>query len=393
MFNLAAAPLQLFGLGRLSESAILAAAQKSTGLNQLGDKRFRHPLRLLIEDYSNDKALTLLGRLIAKGMLTSLVANRMLVQAHFAQKPEIAKETLQHPLFIVGLPRSGTSFLYNLLGQDQSFRSLLFWESCSPASPEITGRKDQRIAHAIKTVKGLNRALPELKSIHEFNATAPDECTGLLLNTFTTPYFRGRLPKYRQWLFGAGQGELPNAYSEYEQQLQLLQFSREPKPWLLKSPSHLFGLTQLLERLPSARVIYLRRPLDESVASLCSLSRALDSLSYGRVDESEIGQRTLGIVNQFLQGGLAACRSSHASRIEFLDYQDLVTSPLDQVKKVYASLNQSLSPETLTRMSDYVKSNRRSGNNVHHYQLADFGLDASDLASMQELANAIGPGS
>lgn len=364
------------GVPSLKEERLLEAARQSTDLEDLGGDWFREPLRVLLEAYEADPGLTFVGRAIARGMLLERLQNRLLIRAALARQPGIARRPVERPIFVVGLPRTGTSLLYNLLVQDPRRRPLMLWESMYPApGPNAERNGGQRIHRAERFVRRLNRALPDLASVHEFVATGPDECLGLLFNTFVTPFFRGRIAGYRQWLDGVDQEVLEASYREYRSQLQIIQHGEDVRPWILKCPSHMFGLGALLREFPDALVVRTHRDLMKAVPSLCSLSALLDGLSYRRVDRHEVGRRTLGIVEQLLRGGVEEVPPEAAARIADIRYQDLVGSPIETVARIYGRLGEGLDADHRKRLELFLMSNPQHKRGVHSYSAAEFGLD------------------
>jgi len=382
--NILGSRLREWGLraGDLSEAAVLEAARRQTGLEDLGDPRFLVPLRALLASYDSDPELTFVGRLIAQGMMVHHVANRMWIHQALKSQPEALEAELSRPLFVVGLPRTGTTLLYNLLLQDTSLRPLHLWESMFPVPPtKHPRRRDPRIRDASRTVARLNRAAPRLRAIHEMDPRGPDECLGLLLNTFVTPFFRGRLPQYRSWLYEIPPEETRAAYEEYRRQLLLLTQQGQNGHWVLKCPSHLFGLGALLETFPDARVVQMHRDPAKAVPSLCSLTAALDAISYRTIDHEEIGRRDVEIVDQLVTRGMHARQRDDDGRVYDLLYQDLVRDPLEAVRRVHAHFGHRTDDAFETRVEAHLAANPRHKHGAHRYRLEDFRLRREDLYS------------
>jgi hypothetical protein len=365
----------------LSEETLFRQAQRQSGLSAWGDERFRIPLKALLDSYENDPGLTFLGRAVARGMLVHLLANRLRIHDDLKQNPDILNGTIRRPLFVVGLPRTGTTLLQNLLSQDPAARPLYFWESMAPSPPPDPESRDRdpRIRQAEKMVAALIRTVPTLPAIHAMNPRGPDECLGLLFNTFVTPFFRGNVTRYRAWLATIRDEEMIAAYREYRQQLLLLQWKSSRAHWVLKCPSHLFGLWALLSVFPDACIVQTHRDLAQAVPSLCSLSAALDGMSYETVDLEGIGQRNLSIVDQLLQGGLRARQAIPAERFYDLHYPDLVDDPVAAVRGIYEYFGFTYDDALQGKLRTYLAVNRQHKHAVHQYRLEDFRLDREAL--------------
>lgn len=365
----------------LSEETILRKACRKTGLTDFGDERFRIPLRSILESYENDPNLTLIGRVLAQKMMMHIVGNRLKIHHDLKKYPEILSDEIHRPLFVLGLPRTGTTLLYNLLAQDTGARPLLFWESMSPSPPPDpkTRERDPRIKSAEQAVARLNRALPHLSVIHEMNPRGPDECLGLLYNTFVTPFFRGKLPSYRKWLYAIGDDELTAAYQEYRTQLLILQWRVSGDHWVLKCPSHLFGLGALLAVFPDACVVQTHRDPAKAIPSLCSLSAALDSLSYHTVDPMEVGHRTVEIVAQLIKRSLKARAENISAKVFDVHYRDFTQHPVTTVKEIYEHFGYAYTPTLEKRLKAYLEANPKHKHGMHIYSLGEFGLDEEAL--------------
>jgi hypothetical protein len=379
VINSFAAPLHQLTAGFIDPIYLRRQATRLSGLAEIDDDRIRTPLQLLTQSYRDDHNLTFVGRMIASQMLINLLVNRRRISEFQRRDPGVAEEIVQRPLIVVGLPRSGTTLLFNLLTLDKSCRALRFWETCCPVSPAIGNRPDHRIREAKRLVARLHASLPEMTTIHPIDPTGPEECTGLLLNTFCTPYFRGALPLYRKWLFSQSAELRRTLYNEYALQLKILQRNQPDTRWVLKSPSHLWGLSELHETIPSARVVYLLRDESESIGSLCSLSRALDSLSYYRVDPHEIGRRTLEIAANLVAGGQRALKSIPADKILLVRFDDLIRDPIQVVRHIYQNFDLDWSGQFEMDVRAWLDRAKAKPQRQHVYSLADYGLTSDDL--------------
>src|SRR5262245_45445097 len=129
----------LSGLGlrlvSLDEEHLLDTARRATGLHDFGEAEFRTPLRRLLDALESEGDLTLLGRIAAHRDLVGLLINRLRLVDDRKQNPGIAAERIVAPIFIVGLPRTGSTALHHLLAQDHDTRAAQAWEVMYPSPP------------------------------------------------------------------------------------------------------------------------------------------------------------------------------------------------------------------------------------------------------------------
>lgn len=360
-----------------------AAARRKARSDDFGSLRYRAPLERLCVSYANDADLTFLGRMFCHGTLLHILTNRLLIQQALRNDVGIANEEVRRPLFVLGLPRTGTTFLFNLLAQDPACRPLMFWESMSPAPPPRpeTYSTDSRIAEGRRRVQYLKRALPELASIHDFNPDGPEECLGLLMNVLLTPFFRGRVPLYREWLEQIPDAEIDAAYAEYRAQLQLLQRHVKGAHWILKCPSHVFGLGGLLRNFPDAAVVQTHRDLSRSIPSLCSLSFAFEQLCYQTPDRQKVGRGMLNVVEQLLTRGVQGRDRVDAGGERVLDvaYSDVIRDPVATVEQIYRHFGYDFTSEFQSRLKTYLAKDTHASGPRHSYSLAEFGISPEEL--------------
>src|SRR5678815_3791598 len=149
-FNSAGGALRAVGLPivRLDAETLLGRARKATGLEDFGDPWFREPFDVLLDALEREAAMHTLGRVLARTDLTRLLENRLRMTDTIARHPEITAAPIVRPLFVVGLPRTGTSILHELLAQDPANRVPMTWEVMHPWPPpeRATYETDARIA-------------------------------------------------------------------------------------------------------------------------------------------------------------------------------------------------------------------------------------------------------
>jgi hypothetical protein len=356
----------------LGEDALLAAARAQTGLSDFGGDDFRAGLRVLLETYP---AAGFDARRLRRERrrILQLLATRLRVAEAFRLHPDVRARAIRAPLYLTGLPRTGTSALFNLLARDPAHRPLLLWEGAFPDPLEglAPGQEDPRlVALRAHYARGRERN-PGFTAIHEVRADGPEECVLLLAHAFRDVQLGVEvlLEPYGSWF---QRQDLRPAYAYYLDLLRLLDWQRPGERWLLKSPAHLWALDLLVEALPDVAIVLTHRDPAESLGSYCSM---LAALMTGRdFDPHELGPAVLEYLARSLERGLAARDRLDARRFLDLDYRRLLEDPLGAVEAIYAHFGLPLGAPARAAMAAHVRANPRHKHGVHAYDLERYGL-------------------
>ncbi|MBT8453072.1 MAG: sulfotransferase, partial [Deltaproteobacteria bacterium] len=128
---------------KLDAESIVRKATKKAGSADFADGDVREGLTRFLESADREGELTLLGRVMVQSYATGNLVNRLRVVEWRKKHLDVEKEEIVRPLFIVGLPRTGTTILHAVLEQDPANRSPLSWEvqhPVPPSTPETWGR-------------------------------------------------------------------------------------------------------------------------------------------------------------------------------------------------------------------------------------------------------------
>ena len=362
---------------------ILDVACRRTGLTDWGDERFLEPMRVLLASLEDEARLNSLGRLFLRLNFCHFICNRLWVQQYLKDHPEALAEPVPRPLFVVGLPRTGTTLLHNLLCQDPTRRAPLFWEVLQPAP--APGRRDRRRQMARRLVRFLDRwEAPQLKTVHALDADSPEECTCLFFNTFVNPAFFlfGDVPGYIAWLRGRGRELLPWAYEEYRTYLQVLQHQGRRAAWVLKSPVHAFALDALLQVFPDACVVQTHRDMNEVLPSACSLFAIMQGLYSDDVDGRRLGPTVAESLRMHLDSYAEKARELDVSRVLDMSYRSLVTDPAGTVRTIYHHFGLEMGEAMEQGMHRWLVENPANKHGIHRYDLEQFGLTGQDVERM-----------
>lgn len=363
------------------DEAVIADAQRQSRLDDFDGDGFREPLRILLDGFAREARLTLIGRVAARQDIVSLLVQRLRLVADRHRHPGIAGEEIRRPLFIVGLPRTGSTLLHHLLAQDPASRVPRAWEVMFPSPPpDRHEHHDPRVARAQRQLWWLDVLAPIFKTIHPLGAELALECIAIMSGSFLSPRFHTtyHVPTYQEWL---ERQDLRPAYEFHRRFLQHLQWRTPAGHWVLKAPAHLHSLDALFDTYPDALVVQTHRDPLSVLASVADLTAVLQTAFAEGVDPIEIGLEVTRRWANGLESALQARRSGRvpAERVIDVHYQDVLEDPIGVVRQIYAHFDLPLSEEVERRMRRHLARNPKDKNGVHRYSLDRFGLDTTDL--------------
>jgi Sulfotransferase family len=363
---------------RLDAGMLLEEARRQTGLEDFGEPAVEEPLRRLIHSYEHEAGLTLIGRIAARQDTLRLLTNRLKMEADRRRHPEIAAVEVRRPLFVTGLPRTGTTLLHGLLAQDPANRAPCNWESMFPSPPpdRARHRRDPRIAWAERQLRWFYRLNPDFRKIHLLGARLPEECLIITSHSFLSFQFQTshRVPGYQHWLEAQ---DLRPSYEAHRHFLQHLQWRHPAERWVLKAPAHLYGIRALFATYPDAGIILTHRDPLEVVPSMASLHATLRSTFSDAIDPAETGAEATSRWAEGIRRALAERDSGAVPADRFLDvmYTDLVRDPLAAVRRVYRYYDLPFTDAVEGRMRRFLAENPKDKHGAHRYTLEQFGLD------------------
>lgn len=360
---------------RLDVDSLVAAARKRTGLVDLGPDGWQEGLERLVDSLQTEARLTALGRVAARSHLVDLLCTRL---GLVARGPFLTGERIEQPLFVLGLPRTGTTVLYGMLAADPSMRSPDSWEVARPF-PAPAGIDPTRVAAMHKDLAGFRRIAPGIDAIHPMDPMLPQECLAMHAPQFASYEFPTTfpVPSYWAWL---RQADLVPAYAFEKQFLQHLQSGgRRGQRWVLKTPCHLMWLEALLEVFPDALFVHTHRNPATVLASVSSLMSTIRSAVSDAIDPVAIGREQLDAWTWGMQRVMAAREHLPAERVVDVQYEDTVARPVETVQRVYEHLGLPYTEQVAEGVRAYLAANPRDKHGAHTYTLEEFGLDAAEV--------------
>lgn len=365
-----AGPLEL-GL-----EGLLADARAATGLERFGEPDPREGLAVLLETYER-AGLRPGGRKRTRGRILQLLCNRLRVQRAFEQHPEIRRIPIRSPMVLTGLPRTGTSALFNLLAVDSAARPLLTWEGMFPDPldrPLAPGEEDPRRAGLREYYARQRAKNAEFDKIHFVDADTPEECVLLLAHAFCDVQvgIEPLMSPYREWFESR---DLQPAYGYYRDLLRLLDWQRPGKRWLLKSPAHLWALDVLVETFPDCCIVQTHRDPVEILPSYCSMMMALMTIRE-EVDKHALGRAVLDHLSTALERGLRAREAIDPARFLDVDYRLFLQKPLAVAERIYTHFDLPFTAATREAIRCHIAAHPQAKHGRHEYSLEEYGLTA-----------------
>jgi hypothetical protein len=360
----------------LDVDALVAAAQRRTGLNDFGDASFVDPLRRFLSSCNDEASLSLVGRMATRWDVVRFLTN--LLQFHEAEQhdPGVLSQAIERPIFITGLPRSGTTFLHRLLMQDPGNRAPRVWQTIYPypLPKSARGGRDSRPLRVARQLRAFERLAPEFRALHPLDANSPQECSEITAHVFRSLRFDTtyRVPTYRSWLDRDGHLPAYRFHKRFLQHLQNLQKHDGSGRWVVKCPDHLFALEAIRAVYPDARLVFVHRDPVKVLLSVAKLTEVLRLPFTRRLDRGEIGRQESG---RWLHGTEQMIAAGD-NAIHHVQYNDLVADPMGTVAKLYQHFDIPLAPATASAIGQYARQRPNGGYGPRAYRFEDHGLDA-----------------
>jgi hypothetical protein len=370
----------------LDKDQLLQAAVEQTGLSDFGDDDFLEPLERLIDALNNEAQLNDFGKIRAQMTIAAGLSNRLKIHDYLQQHPQVLAEKVVKPVFIVGLPRTGTTALHHLFNQDPVNHTLRLWEAQNPVPPAETATytTDPRIAKQQEGVALTETFLPGFLTTHLIDAQEPDECYMLLNRNFMSVEYSAmfHIPSYANWLYDNLCRR--DSYAYHKLQLQLLQ-SRHIGNWVLKAPFHQLGLAQILKYYPDAIIVQTHRAPMSFVASGCSFSELLRKSGSDHIDRAQIGRdwmEMLSVYTRTFEADRARLEPEFPGQFIDLQHDDFVSDPWSGVDAIYRMRGAALGEEGRAAMAKWLAEHPQGKHGKHKYRLEDYAITRAEVEAL-----------
>lgn len=342
-------------------------------------------LKAFLSSVKSESELSLFGRLALRWDVIRLLRNAQLIEDAYATNPNLGAAPVEKPLFILGLPRSGTSFLHDLMAQDAGSQVPRNWQMIYPAPrpADFNPTGDQRVIKVDKQLDLFNGLAPGFRQLHPIYADSPQECSEITAHVFQSLRFDSthRVPSYFNWLESYGHDD---ALLFHKRFLQFLQNGRAER-WVLKCPDHTFTLDSILRVYPDARFIILHRDPIAVLGSVAHLTKVLRQPFLRNIDAGEIGTQ---VSLRWIQGANLLLQFDQrddvpSARKFHMQYEEFTAAPLAAIQRIYDHFDETLTSAAKQAMEAQIKAKPRGGYGRHApYRLEAFKLSAASLQTM-----------
>jgi hypothetical protein len=363
-----------------SEEALLEGARRATGLSDFGDPGFREGLGVLLRAYDEEARLTPFGAWMTRQQLAGILRARLGVVEGLRRDPACRAAPIRRPVFVLGLPRTGTTALHALLAADPACQALEYWLAASPGPrpPREGWERDPRFKEAAFGLRMTYWLDPGLRAIHDLTPDGPDECRHLLGQCFTDDTFdsNATIPSYTAWYRKA---DLRPSYAWHRDVLHLIGRPTPKKRWLLKYPAHLAHLHVLLETYPDACIVQTHRDPSRVLPSLCSLVANWRGIYEDGVDVRTVARWQVEMWAERLEHALAVRARLEPGRFFDLHFREIVEDPVAAARRVHDHFGLPWTGEGERAMRAWHAAHPPGRHGAHRYDAARFGLSPGEI--------------
>lgn len=361
-----------------AESLMREARTRCGGLEDLGPGPFTEPLELFVSSLETDARLNAVGQYIARERALAHIVNRLQYVNDRKLYPAIARQRIVKPVFIIGLVRTGTTILHDILAQDPANRAPLTWEVTFPSPPPSTAtfQTDPRIARCEAGFPPLDERREKFKAMHPMGAQLSQECVVMMGDTMCTPLFHNqfRVNRYQDWV--DGDADWAHVYDFHQKQLQHLQSSHPGERWVLKTGAHMWGLEHLLAAYPDARIVFTHRDPVKSLTSYASLTALVRSMGSDQVDPAEVAEDWNPRLRRALEHAIAVRSAGRYPQALFYDmrFSEFIRDQFGVVKQIYEAFDLPMSEAAAARMKWFIADNPQGKHGIHRYSPEEYGI-------------------
>lgn len=366
----------------MSVEGVLSAARERSGLADFGATDFIERLQLWVDCINADTPLVTAARYQAWEQMVLYATNRLQLEDLLKKHPEILDITIDRPIMIAGLPRSGTTNLVNMIAADPRLRSAQLWETMAPFP--LPGEQPGPIEESprYKLVQEMwgayNEVLPHMNAIHEMYPDHVHENIEFQSMDFSSYAieWRARMPRWSRYYFEHDQ--TPH-YAYEKKMLQALTWMRGPNRWITKSPPHMENLVPLHTVFPDATVVITHRDPIAVIQSALTLLAYWDRLRRTEADLPGLAEHWIWRIEQMLRAAVRDHDTLPQNQIVDVIFHEYMADQEGLIRRIYQTADLEYTPEAQERIRGYIAANKRGRHGAVQYDLGKFGVNVGEL--------------
>lgn len=369
----------------LDRDAILSRARKKTGLDDLGNEKYVEVIDRLL-DNAGRVDITPLGKCVINFLVYRTAVNRLHIEDYLGKHPEVEELAIRSPLFVMGLPRTGTTLLQNVLSVGAGYRALRLWELATPYPLSEDPERDRKLRRRkVDLPLRLARiAVPEMNAGHHVKLDSKEECWMLIANTMvlTNTDMATGLHDWNNFLLSMDRGWV---FREYRRLLQIQAHSAPSERFVLKCPTHLWNIEHIIKEFPDACIVWTHRDPVMSISSFSSLMGLARRVFFGTIDMELMGSM---MEDRFHASVLKAqrCRDRIGEerrgeeRFYDVNFDELVKDIPGAVERIKENFGLPYDIKEKEAVKRYLERPREDKPGSHVYGPEQFGLDPEEIA-------------
>ena len=368
----------------LNAGLILAEGEAAVGIAD-PEPHLHRNLEALVESLNRQARLSEEGRASTHAGLVRVVRDRLEGLQWIAGFPEIAAQEIEAPVFLTGLPRSGTTYFQYLFDHDRRFRLIRTWEAIMPFPPpgHDPASVERRKAMEREVNDELRTKVEGFDALHLIDEDGPQECHLFLEHGFGAAGFHNMhdVPEYFDFLMDGM--DLEPVYQVHKRMLQLLQW-QSPRPrWALKYPNHVLAMDVIRKVHPTARFVMTHRDPVQTLASIAKMTFSLRSAREAApVDPHRVGAQMTRFIRRHVDRIMAFCTGPDADCVHHVDYYRLASNPANLLDEIHAGVGTDTPDDVRASIAAWRDANPQGKRGVNRYTLDQFGLVEDELREL-----------
>lgn len=365
----------------IDTAQLIARAKEASGLSNFGADGWQEGLEILVDSVNREAELNDAGRASFEGQAVMLLMRRLEIEDWYARHPEIDEQEIVAPTLVLGLPRTGSTALHCLLGEDPKVRVMRNWECMAPCPPpeRATYETDPRIAVMEQHMALRDELTPRMKQMLPSSAITPTEDQITMGFDFKSQIFQAsfRNPSYSEWF--NHNADLVPTFRYVKRVLKLLQWRCPPNNWRLKNPTYSLFIREVDEVFPDARYCMTHRDVANVLPSVADVYYEMGKINTDTPDKEWMGEVTSDWCELGMRRMIAFRDAGNDHRFFDIHFAPFQKDPFPTIEKLYEHLGEEFTPEARERMAAWRRDTPRDKHGIHEYRPEEFGLDVAEL--------------